>query len=236
MHLAWGNALIAATSLARVAKPREALVDGDVQALRSGQFALVGARAALDGGQRVRGWKLDLEQPWKRAGAEGVAEVDAAVTQESPQAPFAGDEASTSEVLQIVEASAAAAAAATRSGHADGAGDATAHELAERVRSLALGARDTDAADALAELRRARARAEGGPATARCQASLALAMTLSIAGRADEALLEALDALARARESDDARAVGACMALLAKLYSSAGYANAATRLREAATS
>jgi hypothetical protein len=265
MHLAWGDALLAAGSLARVAKPGEVLVDGEVRALRAGQLALVGARAAMEGNHRVRGWRLDLEHPWRRAAqapvpaagpgsAPGSADatdrhsirisepsfgdslvIDTAVTQESPIATFADAEVSTADVIEIVEASAAAAAAVTAEIPAVGAGAHHASELVERVRRLALGARDQDAAEALAELRRARARVEGASATAKCQASLALAMTLSIAGRAEEALLEALDALARARESDDTRATGACMALLAKLYSSAGYANAATRLREAAT-
>ncbi len=60
-------------------------------------------------------------------------------------------------------------------------------------------------------------------------------MTLSIAGRPEEALLEALDALARARDAHDRKAIGACTALLAKLYAAAGFAGAATRLREVAT-
>jgi hypothetical protein len=60
-------------------------------------------------------------------------------------------------------------------------------------------------------------------------------MTLSIAGRPEEALLEALDALARAREVEDPRAIGACLALLAKLYAAAGFTSAAARLREVAT-
>jgi len=42
MHLAWGDALLAAMSLARVARPGEVLVDGDVRALRAGQLTLRG--------------------------------------------------------------------------------------------------------------------------------------------------------------------------------------------------
>ena len=66
MHLAWGEALRSAASLARVAKAGEVLVDGDVRALRAGQLALIGARSATDAGQRVRGWRLDLDSPWKQ--------------------------------------------------------------------------------------------------------------------------------------------------------------------------
>lgn len=248
MHLAWGTALLGAASLARIARAGEVLVDGDVRALRAGQLALLGARAATDAGQRVRGWKLDLEHPWRRAVedppaiapaaanawkspvvATDGAGLDPGATLETAPLEFTESELSTAEVLEIVEATAAAAPPPPASRERRGTG-----RLAERVRKLARGDEDTDAIEALAELRRARAEAEGGPPAARCQAALALAMTLAIAGRPEEALLEALDALARAREAQDAKAVGACMALLAKLYSGAGRGGEANALREAA--
>jgi hypothetical protein len=101
------------------------------------------------------------------------------------------------------------------------------------VRRLALGEEGIAAADALPELRRAREAAESGPPAARCQAALALAMTLSLAQRPEDALLEALDALARAREADDAKAVAACTALLAKLYVATGRTEEASALLKA---
>jgi len=242
MHLAWGPALLAAASLARIARAGEVLVDGDVRALRAGQLALLGARAATDAGQRVRGWKLDLEHPWRRgveAGSPAVAPVppprpraastsDVEATLETPAMDFSEDELSSAEVLMIVEATAAGASPPPASV------ERTGTRIADRVRKLARGDVDADAIEALADLRRARAAAEKGPPAARAQASLALAMTLAIAERPEEALLEALDALARAREAVDAKAVGACMALLAKLYSGAGRGGEATALREAA--
>lgn len=252
MALAWGPALLGAASLARIARAGEALVDGDVRALRAGQLALLGARAATDSGQRVRGWKLDLDHPWRRAveadlpavarvaHAHAVAGVpsadrDAGATLEMPPLEFTSDELSTSEVLEIVEAAVPSLGGGPASPPPPPASqERRGTRLAERVRKLARGDEDTDAIEALAELRRARAEAEGGTPAARCQAALALAMTLAIAGRPEEALLEALDALARAREARDAKAVGACMALLAKLYSGAGRPGEATALREAA--
>jgi hypothetical protein len=51
-----------------------------------------------------------------------------------------------------------------------------------------------------------------------------------IAQRPEEALLEALDALARARESGQAKAIEACKALLAKLYARNGHEAGATIL------
>jgi hypothetical protein len=251
MQLAWGDALLRAASLARIARAGEVLVDGDVRALRAGQLSLIGARAATDSGQRVRGWKLDLEHPWKRGVAAspgspdltdqyvalplvGVGEpssarlpLESAPTLEMQALQFIGDELSTAEVLQIVEATSPPESPPPESRRRGS-------QLAERVRSLANGEESVEAIEALAHLRRVRADAEGGPAVTRCQAALALAMALTLAGRAEEGLLEALDALARAREARDAKAVGACMALLAKLYAGAGRPGEAAALRESA--
>jgi hypothetical protein len=241
MQLAWGAALLSAASLARIARPGEVCVDGDVRALRAGQLSLVGARSANDAGMRVRGWRLDLEHPWKRPPgtpeddvdhdvvippvAETESSFDAASTQETPAVEFSVEPLSASDVLELVEASGTEEGppvSQRRPGSA----------LADRVRKLANGEQSADAVEALAELRRARARADGGPPASRCQAALALAMTLAIAGRLEDALLEAMDALARARELQDPKAIGACTALLAKLYAGAGETGEAVALRE----
>jgi hypothetical protein len=220
MHLAWGDALIAAVSLARVARPSEVLVDGDVRALRAGQLTLRGARSATDTGQRIRGWRLDLEMPWKTGLAAAGSE---------PSAEFPAEGLSTEEVLEIVER---ASQPPPHSGDDVIAGPApTGTVLADRVRALVGQEPSGRAVETLADLRRSRARAEGGPAAARCQAALALSMTLCIAGRTEEALLEGLDALARSREAQDPRATGACLALLAKLYATAGLPDAAAMLK-----
>jgi hypothetical protein len=239
MQLAWGEALLAAASLARIARSGELLVDGDVRALRAGQLSLLAARTATDSGQRVRGWRLDLEHPWKRAAEAGADATDryivfppaddgeqAGSTLETV-AHFSADELSSSDVLEIVEASVEVNGAPPLASQ-----DRRGSPLADRVRRLAGSERSAEASEALADLRRARARAEGAPPAARCQAALALAMTLAIAGRPEEALLEALDALARAREAQDPKALDACMALLAKLYAAAGRADEAAALRD----
>jgi hypothetical protein len=252
MQLAWGPALVSAASLARIARPGELLVDGDVRALRAGQLTLLGARAATDAGQRVRGWRLDLEHPWKRSAETGVAGADATdryfvfppsddspappdlgATQEMAIADFSTEDFSASDVLEIVEASAAADAALVAEAEAPLESERHAGTpLADRVRELTRGGPGGEGSDVLSDLRRARARVEGAPPAMKCQASLALAMTLALAGRPEDALLEALDALARAREGLDPKAVGACMALLAKLYASAGMSGEAAALRE----
>jgi hypothetical protein len=219
MHLAWGEALLSAVSLARVARAGEVLVDGDLRAVRAGQMALVGTRSATDSGQRIHGLCLDLHAPWKTG----------AIADPQPSGECVAEGLSTNEVLEIVERA---------SQPPPGSGDEVvsgAQEpgapLVDRVRALVGREPNGRAVETLADLRRTRARAEGGPASARCQAALALSMTLCIAGRTEEALLEGLDALARSREAQDPRAIGACLALLSKLYATAGFADAAVALK-----
>jgi hypothetical protein len=236
MHLAWGEALLAATGLARVARAGEVLVDGDVRALRAGQLALIGARSSTDAGRRVRGWRLDLDRPWKRGSADGewvdaanraVAASVGAGGEERVSASFI-EEVSTAQVLEIIEA------AAAPSGPQAGEGASSrplGPTLADRVRALSIRDEGSDPVVALTDLRKARSQAAEGPAASRCQIALALAMALSIAGRPEEALLDALDALACARETSEPKAVGACIALLSRLYANAGFPDAATKLR-----
>jgi hypothetical protein len=219
MHLAWGDALLSAVSLARVARAGEVLVDGDVRALRAGQLSLHGARSSTESGQRVRGWRLDLQRPWKSAAPDA-------------EGNFPASEPSTEDVLQIVErASEPPAGAADAARAASGAGQSRSAPLAEHVRALKEHDTTGFGVEALTDLRRSRALAQGGSPSARCQAALALSMTLCLAGRSEEALLEGLDALARAREAQEPRAIDASLALLAKLYASAGYPDAAAALR-----
>jgi hypothetical protein len=68
------------------------------------------------------------------------------------------------------------------------------------------------------------------PPAVQCQASLALAFALATAGQPDDALLEGLDALARAREANDSRAQAACLAFLAKLFARVGAAGGAMKI------
>lgn len=208
--LGWGPALLSAALLAEIARSGEVLVDGGVRALRAGRLSLLGARASADVTESVRGWRLDLEQPWKRAPDDKVA----------PEKPESTDLLGAPPVHMESKLPPDRSFAAPQ------------EALAARVRTLTHGAESAAVLDSLAVLRRARAHAEGSPLSVRCRASLALALALSIAGRAEEALFEALDALARAREAHDAKATSACIALLAKLYAGAGHWDAATALRE----
>jgi len=198
MHLASGGALVLAAALARMAKAGEVLVDANMRAVRAGQLSFVGSRTATEAGHRVRGWRLDLQHPWERP------------TGASPARPSSGRH---SRVPRTDQAPTSPNGRLSYEPRPD---------LAERVRQLTLGAEPVDTLRTLGEVRRARASAASGSAAARCQTALALAITLLAALRPEEALLEALDALARARESKSRKAIGACKALLAKVYAVAG--------------
>ncbi len=91
----------------------------------------------------------------------------------------------------------------------------------ERLRALSRLGRG-DIGDALRVLRRTRAALDPDDHKQRCQTSLALGVALSVAGRPQEALLEGMDALARARHAKDERGASACLAFLAKLFTSVG--------------
>jgi hypothetical protein len=76
--LAWGEPLVAAVALARVALAGEVLVDGSVKALKARELLTLGRRLAVDGGRRVRAWRLDVDQPWRTDAALSVRRVEVA--------------------------------------------------------------------------------------------------------------------------------------------------------------
>jgi len=95
------------------------------------------------------------------------------------------------------------------------------HELiADRLAAMtALGRGDTS--EALRLLRSVRERARPLAPAQRCRAALAHGIGLAAAGRLAEALLEALEGLARAREAQDRSGERACARFLAQLSNSA---------------
>lgn len=84
-----------------------------------------------------------------------------------------------------------------------------------------------DVAEALTALRKGVEKTRSAPPEERARALLAHGIALAATGREKEALLEALDALARAREADDARGEEACARFLAKLSEGVGQPEAA---------
>jgi hypothetical protein len=104
----------------------------------------------------------------------------------------------------------------------------------ERMRAMARIVRG-DIGDALRVLRRTRLELDPKDHALRCQTSLAMGIALSVAGRPQEALLEGMDALARARQTSDERAAQACVAFLAKLFTSVGRTEEANKLGPSVT-
>jgi hypothetical protein len=95
-------------------------------------------------------------------------------------------------------------------------------ELADRLAAMAKLARG-ETGDAIRRLRVAAEDAKEARSTDRCRASLALGVALAAANRHEEALFEALDALARAREGDDKKGERACIRFLVQLSTTAGH-------------
>ena len=93
----------------------------------------------------------------------------------------------------------------------------------EAIAALAKG----ETKEALAVLRAGVTAAASASPPARSRASLAYGIALAVAGRQGEALIAALEALARAREGGEPRGEKACTRFLARLSSAAGHPEAA---------
>jgi hypothetical protein len=100
--------------------------------------------------------------------------------------------------------------------------DAEGSPRAERLRAMANLARG-ETGDAIRRLRAAAEAARRTGSRDRCRAALALGVALASANRHEEALLETLDALARAREMQDTRGERACVVFLGQLAANAGH-------------
>lgn len=237
--LAWGEALVTSLTLARVARSGEVLVHPSAVASDTeGTLRLLDARVANDGGFEVRGIRLDAQNPWRTR--PSVARMQAVRPDPSPAppplpAPLPPPRAPQASVTNelgrspaappaAIQASNDARRAVTRSRAAFVARDReTLERLSADLGALqGVGARMRafvdltrgDTGPALRTLEEAR-RSAVGPA--RSQASLALAVALAGVGHLDDALLEGLDALARAREYGDAAAARACSRFLEQL-------------------
>jgi len=94
--------------------------------------------------------------------------------------------------------------------------------LSERLQAMAKLARG-ETGDAIRRLRDAAGETRRTGSRDRCRAALALAVALAATGRHEEALIEGIDALARARELADERGEHACLRFLSQLATMAGH-------------
>jgi tetratricopeptide (TPR) repeat protein len=237
--LAWGEPLLRAITLARIADAGQVLVDEDLGAVQRGELATRGSRVGSDAGLEIRGLELALDDPWQRSFVSERAPLGHARVEDSD--PILGlqdaePEEFATKMVELTRQALLSGNAKSLQRLSEGLRATGEHDaLAERMRAIArLSAGQFG--EALRALRKSRALAESEPPSVRCQASLALAFALANAGRPDDALLEALDAVARAREANDRKSQAACIAFLAKLYGSIGHQEGAARLGSALAS
>jgi len=233
--LAWGEPLVIALALARIARGGEVLLHVSVKAALEGLLNTLEPRAASEAGIEVLGVPLDMANPWKR-GKGGLVPPSRNMRADvpwvlPPVAPVPPRPPMDSEDIESTDEESLAARLTLLAKEALLGGDAQSLErwsaglkatgerdsLANRMHAMARLSRGK-VGDALRTLKQARRDVDGGPTAKRCQAALAYGVGLSFAGRYDDALLEGLDALARAREGGDEKAARACLAFLAKLF------------------
>ncbi len=73
--LLWGEPIAVAWGLARIAKPREVLVDVSVSAVVSHELLTNRARIGRVGGRLLRGFRVDARQAWRSVAAADVARM-----------------------------------------------------------------------------------------------------------------------------------------------------------------
>ena len=226
--LAWGEPLVRAVSLARIADGGEVLLDEELPQLHSGELRATATRIGRDAGREVRGRHLDLADPWNRASHSDPAPASA---REVLDPEGTDPEVFAHRMVEATKQALLSGNARSLQRLSEGLRATGEHDaLADRMRAMARLS-GGQIGLALRALRRSRMLAESEPPVVRCQASLALAFALSTSGRPEDALLEGLDALARAREAGDRRAQAACLAFLAKLFTRVCHEQGATRLQ-----
>ena len=197
--LGWGAPLVTAALLARDARAGEVLIDGDLLARRGTELTKLGFR--VSGERRQLLPAAAVSSPGSAVeGADQTAEL-------ARQALLQGNMAALDLLLEKLRVTGE---------HA---------ELVERMAGL-VALRRGATAEGLRRLRDA-AESVKGPAQ-QARSRLAYAVALAAAGRTEGALLEALEALSRARAGGDAVGERACALFLARLSAGIGHASAAT--------
>ena len=214
--LAWGLPLVTASALSRAAGTGEVLVDEDLFSRRGPEIEALGFRGE---GERIRRLVRATAAPYDGRASlplTFVPDLDRAppsiprpdpVTELAKRALLQGDVDALERLITELRETGE---------HAD---------LVERMSGF-VALRRGATADALRRLRGA-TEALSEPAQ-RARACLAYGVALASAGRTDSALLEALEALARAREAADPHGEHACALFLARLSAAAGHPDAAS--------
>jgi hypothetical protein len=213
--LAWGLPLVTAAALSRAAGTGEVLIDEELFTRRATEIEALGFRGQ---GERIKRLvRASVEDHGARMSEPMLFVPDTTspaslrqldpVTEMAKRALLQGDVASLERLIAELRESGE---------HVD---------LVERMSGF-VALRRGATADALRRLRAA-TEAVKEPAQ-RARARLAYGVALASAGRTESALLEALEALARAREAGDPHGEHACALFLARLSATAGHADAAS--------
>jgi hypothetical protein len=224
--LAWGLPLVTASALSRAAETGEVLVAEELFTRRAAEIEALGFRGE---GEHIRRLVRATALPYDgRASlpliavpalerARGLDGGDPQTPAPVPKPDPVTELAKRALLQGDVDALERLIAELRESGeHVD---------LVERMSGF-VALRRGATADALRRLRIAsEAVTEPGQ---RARARLAYGVALASAGRTDSALLEALDALARAREAGDPHGEHACALFLARLSATAGHPDAAS--------
>lgn len=71
----WGPPIVRALGLGQIARPGEVLVDPSFDAVLSGELLTTGSRLGMLGDDRLRGLRLDLQNPWRARVAQGIGNL-----------------------------------------------------------------------------------------------------------------------------------------------------------------
>ena len=217
--LSWGMPLVASLEMTRGARAGEVLLDAALQDLRSDEIRALGFSVVGDPPHRLVRRKLGTEHEQPPSGLQSFPSVPPRPSLAPPLLKLT-DPLTELVKRALIHGDMEALERVTTQLRAAGARDG----LVERMTGfVALGRGAT--AEALGRLRAA---AEATTERAQqARARLAYGVALAMTGRADAALLEALDALARAREACDEHGEHACCLFLARLSGATGHVRAA---------
>jgi hypothetical protein len=213
--LAWGLPLVSAGALSRAADAGEVLIDTVFFARRATEIQALGFRGE---GERIKRLvRSDAIVVDDRRSEPAPPDPNPRLPSVRPPMDSVGDIAKRALLQGDTPALERLITELSETGEHG--------ELVERMSGF-VALRRGATADALRRLRSA-TEAVTEPAQ-RARARLAYGVALASAGRTESALLEALEALARAREAADSHGEHACALFLARLSAAAGHADAAS--------
>ncbi|HSC88949.1 MAG TPA: hypothetical protein VLC09_16820 [Polyangiaceae bacterium] len=221
-----GAPLREAAQLAELARPGEVLVAPELVRATGERLVTHGEAGKRPGRPEIEAWLLDMDHPLREPSVRPLSvplefEAEEPMSLGGPQLArlvSAAEAVSTTSLFPRAMGSALQRhdGASLRELASDLRREAKSPVLAERLDAMAALASGRSG-DAIRRLRHAKEETAGDDWGGRCRSTLALAVALSGAGRANDAVLEALEALAHARRGSDERGEYASVRFLAQL-------------------